>query len=48
MLTIEGLTTDYGPVRAVDHVSFEVPEGSVTAVLGANGARAAYGWQGRT
>ena len=38
MLTIEGLTTDYGPVRAVDGVSFEVPEGSVTAVLGANGA----------
>ena len=38
MLTIEELTTDYGPVRAVDHVSFEVPEGSVTAVLGANGA----------
>ena len=27
MLTIEGLTTDYGPVRAVDHVSFEVAEG---------------------
>ena len=38
MLTVEELTTDYGPVRAVDHVSFEVPEGSVTAVLGANGA----------
>ena len=38
MLTIENLTTDYGPVRAVDHVSFEVPKGSVTAVLGANGA----------
>ncbi len=38
MLTVEGLTTDYGPVRAVDGVSFEVPEGSVTAVLGANGA----------
>ena len=38
MLTIEELTTDYGPVRAVDHVSLEVPEGSVTAVLGANGA----------
>jgi branched-chain amino acid transport system ATP-binding protein len=38
MITIEGLTTDYGPVRAVDGVSFEVPEGSVTAVLGANGA----------
>ncbi len=38
MLTVEGLTTDYGPVRAVDGVSLEVPDGSVTAVLGANGA----------
>jgi len=38
MLTVEDLTTDYGPIRAVDHVSLEVPEGSVTAVLGANGA----------
>jgi branched-chain amino acid transport system ATP-binding protein len=38
MLTVEELVTDYGPVRAVDHVSLRVPEGSVTAVLGANGA----------
>jgi branched-chain amino acid transport system ATP-binding protein len=38
MLAVEELTTVYGPVRAVDHVSFEVPEGSVTAILGANGA----------
>jgi branched-chain amino acid transport system ATP-binding protein len=38
MLTLEELTTDYGPIRAVDHVSLEVPEGSVMAVLGANGA----------
>jgi branched-chain amino acid transport system ATP-binding protein len=38
VLKIEELTTDYGPIRAVDHVSLEVPEGSVTAVLGANGA----------
>jgi branched-chain amino acid transport system ATP-binding protein len=38
VLEIDGLTTDYGPVRAVNQVSFEVPEGSVTAVLGANGA----------
>jgi branched-chain amino acid transport system ATP-binding protein len=38
MLTVEELTTDYGPIRAVDHVSLEVPEGSVMAVLGANGA----------
>ncbi len=38
MLAVEDLTTDYGPVRAVDGVTLEVPEGSVTAVLGANGA----------
>jgi branched-chain amino acid transport system ATP-binding protein len=38
MLEVDGLTTDYGPVRAVNGVSFEVQEGSVTAVLGANGA----------
>jgi branched-chain amino acid transport system ATP-binding protein len=38
MLSVEGLTTDYGPVRAVNGVSLEVHEGSVTAVLGANGA----------
>jgi branched-chain amino acid transport system ATP-binding protein len=38
MLAVEGLTTHYGAVRAVDGVSLEVPEGSVTAVLGANGA----------
>jgi branched-chain amino acid transport system ATP-binding protein len=38
MLTVESLTTDYGPVRAVNDVSLEVPEGSITAVLGANGA----------
>ena len=38
MLKVEELTTDYGPVRAVDGVSLEAPEGTVTAVLGANGA----------
>jgi branched-chain amino acid transport system ATP-binding protein len=38
MLEVEALTTDYGPVRAVDAVSLRVPAGSVTAVLGANGA----------
>jgi branched-chain amino acid transport system ATP-binding protein len=38
MLAIDELTTDYGPIRAVDHVSLEIPEGSVMAVLGANGA----------
>jgi branched-chain amino acid transport system ATP-binding protein len=38
MLSVSGLTTDYGPVRAVDDVSLEVAPGTVTAVLGANGA----------
>jgi branched-chain amino acid transport system ATP-binding protein len=38
MLTVEELTTDYGAVRAIDHVSLQVEPGSVTAVLGANGA----------
>jgi branched-chain amino acid transport system ATP-binding protein len=38
MLAIEELTTDYGPVRAVDAISLAVPAGSVVAVLGANGA----------
>jgi branched-chain amino acid transport system ATP-binding protein len=38
MLAVEGLTTDYGPVRAVDDVSFEIESGTVTSVLGANGA----------
>jgi branched-chain amino acid transport system ATP-binding protein len=38
MLELQGVTTDYGPVRAVNGVSFEVEKGSVTAVLGANGA----------
>jgi branched-chain amino acid transport system ATP-binding protein len=38
MLSAESLTTDYGPVRAVDSVSVSVPAGTVTAVLGANGA----------
>ena len=32
------LETAYGPVRALDGVSFEVAQGSITAVLGANGA----------
>jgi branched-chain amino acid transport system ATP-binding protein len=38
MLAVEDLHTRYGAVRAVDGVSLEVPQGSVTAVLGANGA----------
>jgi branched-chain amino acid transport system ATP-binding protein len=38
MLKVDGLTVQYGPVRAVDGVSFEVAKGTITAVLGANGA----------
>jgi branched-chain amino acid transport system ATP-binding protein len=38
MLQVDQLETAYGPVRALDGVSFEVEAGSITAVLGANGA----------
>ncbi len=38
LLEIEGLTTDYGPVRAIDGVTVSVDHGTITAVLGANGA----------
>ncbi|MCI4345436.1 MAG: ABC transporter ATP-binding protein [Thermoplasmata archaeon] len=37
-IRVEGLAKAYGPVRAVDGVSFEVPEGHVFAFLGPNGA----------
>ncbi|MPZ80336.1 MAG: ATP-binding cassette domain-containing protein [Actinophytocola sp.] len=38
MLTVTDLTASYGPVTALDGVSFEAPRGEITAVLGANGA----------
>jgi branched-chain amino acid transport system ATP-binding protein len=38
VLEIEKLTTNYGPVCAVDGVTLTVEHGSITAVLGANGA----------
>ncbi len=38
MLDVHELTTTYGPVRALDGVSFSAPAGKITAVLGANGA----------
>jgi branched-chain amino acid transport system ATP-binding protein len=37
-LVIEGLSASYGPIHALDGVSFTVPAGTITGVLGANGA----------
>jgi branched-chain amino acid transport system ATP-binding protein len=37
-LTVSELSAAYGPVKALDNVSFEVRPGAITAVLGANGA----------
>jgi len=38
MLSCERLTVRYGPVEAVRQVSFEVEEGQIVALIGANGA----------
>jgi ABC-2 type transport system ATP-binding protein len=38
MIQVENLTKDYGPVRAVDRVSFNVRKGEVLGFLGPNGA----------
>ena len=37
-IVVAGLTKRYGAVQAVDELSFVVPAGSSTALLGANGA----------
>ena len=38
MIRVEDLTKDYGPTRALDHVSFEVEDRQVLGFLGPNGA----------
>jgi branched-chain amino acid transport system ATP-binding protein len=38
MLSVSGLTASYGPVTALEDVTFTAPKGEITAVLGANGA----------
>jgi branched-chain amino acid transport system ATP-binding protein len=38
MLELDNVVTTYGAVRALDGVTFNVPDGAITAILGANGA----------
>jgi branched-chain amino acid transport system ATP-binding protein len=38
VLEIRNVTSTYGPVKALDGVDVSVPQGRITAVLGANGA----------
>lgn len=38
VLSVQNLTKDYGKIRALDSVSFEVPKGSVFGILGPNGS----------
>lgn len=38
VLSIQNLTKFYGPIRALNKVSFNVPEGSVFGILGPNGS----------
>ncbi|OJY90641.1 MAG: ABC transporter ATP-binding protein [Sphingobacteriales bacterium 40-81] len=38
VLSLSGITKFYGPVRALNNISFSVPQGSVFGVLGPNGS----------
>ncbi len=38
MIEVEGLTRRYGDVLAVDHLTFEIPQGAISGFLGPNGA----------
>lgn len=37
-LRVRGLIVDHGAIRAISNATFNVPKGSITAVIGANGA----------
>ena len=37
-LRVRGLVVDHGAIRAISNATFNVPKGSITAVIGANGA----------
>lgn len=38
LLEVEDLCVNYGQIEAIRHISFGVPEGSITTLIGANGA----------
>ncbi|MDP2935159.1 MAG: ABC transporter ATP-binding protein [Dehalococcoidia bacterium] len=38
LLKVDNIQVNYGPIKAIRDVSLEVPEGSVVAMVGANGA----------
>ena len=38
MLKVQELQVNYGGIRAVKNISFEVPDGSIVTLVGANGA----------
>ena len=38
VLSLQNIAKSYGPVRALNGVSFDVPQGSVFGILGPNGS----------
>ena len=38
MISIQGVSVDFGSVKAVDNVSLEIPRNEVRGLLGPNGA----------
>ena len=38
MITTHSLTKHFGKIQAVDELDLEVPDGAITALLGANGS----------
>jgi branched-chain amino acid transport system ATP-binding protein len=38
MITLDHITVDFGGLRAVDDVSFDIPSGRITGLIGPNGA----------
>jgi ABC-2 type transport system ATP-binding protein len=38
MIQLQNLVKDYGNLRAVDHINFEINEGEILGFLGPNGA----------